>query len=528
MRYRLLWLLFFLCNNILFAQTTDYNKPKLVVAINIDGLKNEHLTLLYNRLSEGGLRRIVDGGISVENVEFNYISKNPLTDVASIHTATTPSRHGIVGDRILSALDNDFVSITDDPTYHGIYSSLGRSASNLTVTNVADMLKIASPKSKVVSIAIDADKAIVMGGHNADGVVWIDSEVSIASTDYYSKIPVWASSLNSANLLADLIKKAWRPTYSLHTYLFPPFSVADGCFYSPPAGRKPTELMGSFVYTPYANTLVNELAKKAIDIEALGTDNYTDMLCLGYNVYTSFDKTSELTCAEKEDIYLRLDRDLSELLRVINEKVKTEHTLIVVTGTQSETISEKTLSASRLPTGKFDGKRMMALLNSFLMAKYGQVRWVMNYADGNIFLNNTEIDNRNVDRERLFRDIFIFLSQIRGISAIYSAEQLQRANGDNADVAVRLKNYLCLGRCGDILISLSSGWVDIDTDGNESRISSSALQYSPLLFYGINLEKSRVGSRHFVTDIAPTLCKIMQIPYPSASIGNAIVLKTHK
>ena len=111
MRYRLLWLLFFLCNNILFAQTTDYNKPKLVVAINIDGLKNEHLTLLYNRLSEGGLRRIVDGGISVENVEFNYISKNPLTDVASIHTATTPSRHGIVGDRILSALDNDFVSI---------------------------------------------------------------------------------------------------------------------------------------------------------------------------------------------------------------------------------------------------------------------------------------------------------------------------------------------------------------------------------------------------------------------------------
>ena len=122
------------------------------------------------------------------------------------------------------------------------------------------------------------------------------------------------------------------------------------------------------------------------------------MLCLGYNVYTSFDKTSELTCAEKEDLYLSLDRDLAELLRVINEKVKTEHTLIVVTGTQSEAISEKTLSASRLPTGKFDGKRMMALLNSFLMAKYGQVRWVMNYADGNIFLNNTEIDNRNVPR----------------------------------------------------------------------------------------------------------------------------------
>ena len=46
------------------------------------------------------------------------------------------------------------------------------------------------------------------------------------------------------------------------------------------------------------------------------------------------------------------------------------------------------------------------------------------FAGIDIFLNNTEIDNRNVDREQLYQDIFVFLSQIRGVSAIYSAEQL--------------------------------------------------------------------------------------------------------
>ena len=39
-----------------------------------------------------------------------------------------------------------------------------------------------------------------------------------------------------------------------------------------------------------------------------------------------------------------------------------------------------------------------------------------------------------------------------------------------------------------------------------------------------------VGKMHGVaiTDIAPTICKILQIPYPNASMGNAIKLKTKK
>lgn len=316
--------------------------------------------------------------------------------------------------------------------------------------------------------------------------------------------------------------------YSVHTYMFEPYSYNDGYFYNPLPNKSTSELARNFVYTTYANSVVNELAKSAIEREGLGVDSYTDLLCLEYNVNTMFDKSAELTSAEKEDLYLSLDRDLAILIRTVSEKIKMDNVLIVLSGTQLDPLSQKSLAELKMPTGKFESKRIIALLNSYLMAKYGQTRWILNYADGNIFLNNDEIDKQNIDRKKLHSDIFAFLSQIQGTAFIASYEQLMEASGDNADVRVRLKNSLMAGRSGDMVLVLTSGWIDTDLDGNESQISNTALQYTPLFFYGINLDRARLDKRYFVTDIAPTICKIVQIPYPNASVGNAIIFQTKR
>ena len=92
----------------------------------------------------------------MQNVEFNYVAKSSVSDVASICTATTPANNGIVGNKIFSDLSNNFVSIVDDKEYHGIYSSVGRSPKNLVATTFADNLRITSPQSKVFSIALTA------------------------------------------------------------------------------------------------------------------------------------------------------------------------------------------------------------------------------------------------------------------------------------------------------------------------------------------------------------------------------------
>ena len=287
-------------------------------------------------------------------------------------------------------------------------------------------------------------------------------------------------------------------------------------------------MVKNFIYTASANTIICELAQKAIVQEKLGQDNATDVLCLNFNVNTSFNNTAELNTAEKEDLYLSLDDDIKDLLQLINEKIKISNTLVVVAGTQTEPFSQKTLRDNRLPVGKFDGKRAVALLNSYLMAKYGQARWVLNYADGNLFLNNAEIEKKNIDREKMGREIVNFISNIKGVTFSATYDDIRRANGDIKDPEVRLKNSLFRGRSGDIIVVLNAGWTDTDTNGNESYIASTSLQYTPLFFYGVNIENDNIDLRYAITDIAPTICKILQIPYPNASIGNAIKLKTQK
>ena len=258
----------------LFAQTQSVNKPKLVVLITIDGLKSEHLSIMYDRLCSGGFKHIINHGTYVQNVEFNYVAKSSVSDVASICTATTPANNGIVGNKIFSDLSNNFVSIVDDKEYHGIYSSVGRSPKNLVATTFADNLRITSPQSKVFSIALTAEKAIVMGGHNANGEVWIDKEANISSTDYYRWMPSWATAFNEAGIVKNSLRSPWQPMYSLYTYTNKPFYELNGNFYVPAVVQKGgQDMVKNFIYTASANTIICELAQKAIVQEKLGQDN---------------------------------------------------------------------------------------------------------------------------------------------------------------------------------------------------------------------------------------------------------------
>ena len=507
------------------AEIVDIRKPRLVVFITIDGLKSDHFYRLYDRFSDGGFKKIIDDGCFWDNVEFNYISKNPVVDIASICTSTTPKRHGIISDKLYSDKTHDFYSIIEDKGSKGIYCSVGRSPRNLQSTTFSDMLKLAYPQSKVISIGLNPEKTIVMAGHNPDGVVWIDSEVSLASSDYYKQMPIWATEFNASGLINNYLKSVWRPMKPMHQYMFLPYNDKNGAFYSPDTSKDSKYLMERFLFTPYANSAVNQLAQQAIKREKLGQGSQTDILCLNYNVNTFFNQSSELNTAEKEDLYLSLDRDISILLRVIAEEIKMDNALIVFAGTQTEPFSQNTLNKNNMPTGRFDAKRYMALLNSFLMARYGQARWVLNYADGNVFLNHKEIDRKNVDRKKLLHSAIEFLSSIDGINTVVSVDDISGAVGDIHNVNVRLNQSVSKKRSGDLILVFSEGWVDVDIDGVESSISSSALQRTPVAFYGLNIKSKRISQRYFVTDIASTICHIMQISSPSSSIGEIMSIR---
>ena len=64
----LLSLLLFVLSTSVFAQ-----KPKLVVGIIVDQMRQEYLLRFEHRFSEGGFKRLMQDGFMYKNAHFNYI-----------------------------------------------------------------------------------------------------------------------------------------------------------------------------------------------------------------------------------------------------------------------------------------------------------------------------------------------------------------------------------------------------------------------------------------------------------------------
>ncbi|MDR0830622.1 MAG: alkaline phosphatase family protein [Prevotellaceae bacterium] len=509
-------ILLIFCGNI-FAQNGNFpaDRPTFVVVIAIDGLQADHLATLWNNFEGNGFKKAVNSGFFAQNGLFSYVAGSTVADYASIITGSTPNIHGIISDKIYSVLDDDFVSIVLDEKFNGIGTNAGRSPKNLSIATIGDALKLYNSNSKVFSIGLTPEAAITLGGHCANGVVWLDSEGLLASTDFYKIMPAWANKMNMSGIMSNYLQAKWRPMSAIHTYKNAPFFLTpDNCFYSPESKKQTTaQLMENFRRIPSANSLIKDLAVKAIRDERLGLTSNTDMLCLNFSLMPVNQDFAELNSAEKEDMYLNLDRDLKELFIVIDQNAGLENTVIVITGTQTEKYSPKTLTKNGFPTGKFDGKRAMALLNSFLMAKYGQGRWVLSFNSHQILINQPLIEKNRINKTEMINEAVAFLKTLQGVENAFSAEQIFSHSGCSNDIISRLYNSFYPKFSGDISIVLKTGWQETNIDGEPAQITSVAPDYAPIIIFGSNIPAQKSQQIFNIVDIAPTVCGLLRVPF---------------
>ncbi len=85
------------------------------------------------------------------------------------------------------------------------------SPKNFDGTSVGDQLKIVSPESKVIGIAIKDRGAILPAGKHADGAFWFDPQSGkwISSSYYFKRLPSWVSAFNDRHLPESYLNKQW-------------------------------------------------------------------------------------------------------------------------------------------------------------------------------------------------------------------------------------------------------------------------------------------------------------------------------
>ena len=511
----------------LSAQSPATERPRLVVGIMVDGLQQWHMDMLWNYFDSNGFKKIISQGANCRNVSYNIVSAGNTSDIASVMSGTTPYYNGITGNNYYNRTDNETQSILQDENQVGIGTNQTISAHKLLSSTFVDELMLAYPgKSKSYVVALGAEEAIMLGGHTASSVTWMDDvNMKWVTTGYYKDgLSHWADEMNVNGEFKSYVSRIWEPLFNINTYFSKPDKENKkvGFLYDPGTIKNKKSLATILRNTPSANSLVTELGLKILTGEQLGNDIYPDILLLQFSVRTPFERTTAIQSAEKEDMYLRLDRDIQNILQKIDSQVGLDKTLVFLFGNQTDVHSPTELGENKIPAGYFNADRSLALLSSYLMVVYGQEKWISGYYGKNIFLNKEKIEEKKLNFRNVQQTVADFMLDFEGIQSAYTSSQVLTMGGNENSEMARIRNSTNKNCVGDVIITLLPGWVEVDNKRNSVGESNAVISNAPLYFYGAKIKPQNISTSYNTTDIAPTISRLLDLPMPNACTGKPI------
>jgi arylsulfatase A-like enzyme len=523
--------------------STARETPKLVVGIVVDQMRQEFLYRFDSKFSNGGFKRLVQDGFMLENAHYNYAPTVTGPGHASVYTGATPSVHGIIGNDWYDKNLKHEVNCVNDPNQKVVGVAEGNgdvSPWRMLSTTVTDELKLSSQgRSKVIGISIKDRGAVLPAGHMPDGAYWFDSKSGrfITSTYYTSVLPDWVERFNEQNLAESYLSREWNTLLPLSQYT--ESGKDETAYESAPGGKdkpvfpydlKALRKQNSFdllTYTPFANDYLTELAKAAIDGEKLGVDDMTDFLAISYSSTDILGHAVGPNAVEIQDMYLRLDRNVEELLKTLDQKVGAGNYSVFLTADHGVADVALYLRDRSMPAGYLQSSRLLKSLNDHLRNYFPNKNIVETISNGQLFFDQDVFQN---DPKASGVELLIateltinFLLKQNGVANAYSENIIRQSGYNEGGIKGMVVRGYHAKRSGDVTIVLEPGWYPAEKVQGTTHGSPYPYDtHVPVIFYGKGIKKGSSVQYHPITSIAPTLSLLMKIKFPSGCTGRPI------
>ncbi len=496
----------------------EEHAPRLVIGIHIDQLDENYLEWFMNGFEDDGFRKILQNGTHYTNMVYASTRPDNAAACASFTTGATPRHHGITAARWLDRNTGKWTSCILDPNYLGNYTQETVSPKNLLGSTLGDELKKASTnEAKVFSIGIDAEEAILLGGHSANGVFWLDDVSGKWSTStYYNYLPPWLQTINDQEDMGLMVEKtSWTPIKPMDNYRFMPHQQSPVLFkylYNKAGKNK----FRQFKDSPMMNSEVLRIATQAIDKEQLGRDEITDYLVVQLSADAKLEN-KQLSPIEIQDIYFRLDQEIALLLKATDKAVGNENIRLYITGTGAPVLPAVEIPKEKAYTGDFYPDRCTSLLNLYLMVLYGNDQWVSNWDRQSIFLNRRKIEEKGINLEEISRKAAEFLAEFSGVSHVYPYTQLLFGTTNAA-----LSESISTERAADFYLEIQGGWNIRESSAEKDYQIGSAAFSTPFIYYRPEQKAQIFETPVSVGDINASLSRIFRIRPPTSCQGTPL------
>ena len=523
------FVLFLVCAFAIQGQAQQ--RPKLVVGIVVDQMKMEYLYRYSDDYSDKGFKRLMDNGFTFYNMNYNYVPTYTAPGHASIYTGTTPAVHGIIGNDWYIRSTGKNMYCTDDASVktlvEGNEKEGAMSPKNLLSTTITDELRMATNfKGKVIGLSIKDRGAILPAGHFANWAFWSSKSGAFISSSFYGdKMPDWVTKFNAEKNYMKYINAGWSLLKPIDTYNE---SLPDN---NPYEGRLDKSLLPVFPYdlnkiykekgmevlksTPFGNDFLAELAMRAIDGEELGKDNITDFLAVSFSSTDYVGHVFGPRSMEVQDTYLRLDLTIASFLEYLDKTVGKDNYLVFLTADHAVAENPIYLKDHKYDVTNVPAKETYNALNKFSTDTFG-ANLVLNYSNFNVYLNKDLIKEKGLELVKVKQSFKDFLMSLDHVKRVYTQEEILGATGQDYYLNFIFKGY-DPKQNGDLVVVQGTGYLESIETGTTHGTPNSYDTNVPLLFYGWQIPKGGSYKKAYITEIAPTLSKMLKITFPNGT-----------
>ncbi|MBL7773661.1 MAG: alkaline phosphatase family protein [Chitinophagaceae bacterium] len=523
----------------LFTSWQCYSKPrlerpKLVVGIVVDQMRPDFLYRYYDRYGHGGFKRLMKEGHECQNTLINYLPSYTGPGHAAIYTGSVPALHGISSNDWYERSNSKAMYCVADSEVKGVGGSdkAGKmSPKNLWANTITDELRLATNfKSKTIAISLKDRASILPGGHTSNGSYWLDDSLGyfMTSTFYMNDLPQWVQEFNGKKLAESYMNQGWNTLYPIQTYAM---STSDNNRYE---GRYLSDSFPTFPHrlsplkksdirkTCYGNDLIKDFALSALEGEDLGNDDITDFLCISFSSTDYVGHQFGPNSIEAEDCYLRLDKNLEEILNTLDNKYGRNNYTVFLTADHGAAHNPAFLNDHKMPGGFLFGRKLKDTLNAMLFSKFQYKNLIQDVSENYIWLSDSALSTKVISRDNLLQATLDLVKFMPEITFAVDINQVQQASIPDVIRTMALNGFV-RKRSGDILLLLNPGWIDAyyktgTTHGTWNPYDT----HIPLLWFGWGIQPGTTLRETYMTDIAATLATLLHIQMPNSCIGKTI------
>lgn len=520
------------------AFPAEVARPKLVVGLVVDQMRWDYLYRYYNRYSNGGFKRLINEGFSVENTFIPYTPTYTACGHTCIYTGSVPAVHGIIGNDWYDPETKKNVYCTEDSSVSTVGSTPSSEGSmspkNMLTTTITDELRLATNfRGKVIGISLKDRGSILPAGHAANAAYWYQGSTGnwITSTYYMKEVPTWIADYNKLKLANKFYAKNWETLYPINTYVN---STKDENAYEGKSSTFPHQLtqnvdknFDAIRSTPYGNTITLDLAKLAILSEDLGQDNITDFLAVSCSSTDYVGHAYGPNSVEAEDTYLRLDKDFEEFFNYLDKKVGKGNYTVFLTADHGAAHVPGFMQENKLPSGVVSDRDIANKLNAYLNDKFKVNNVVLRSMNNQIIFDHDKTDKSDVSFDVIKSASVEFLKRLDGFQNAVDIAKISQTTIQEIQKKMITNGYNAR-RSGDIYYVLQPNWFNGSSTGTTHGNWNPYDSHIPLVFMGWGIKPGATNQMYYMTDIAPTLAALLHIQTPNGTVGEPITEITNK